>query len=265
MPRWIALLLVCAVPAIASAQAPAPATDTPGAAPSAVASAAAPEAAAKEDISFRSLFMDVPPAFLRLGRPDSLGVLAVAGGTAAMLAPKDEEMTQYASESVRFDHNLLAGHFMGDIYFQGSVALGAYIVGRSIKSYRVTLLGAHLVRSHLLSGFVTDVTKLIAQRERPNGANFSFPSGHTTSAFTTATVLQRHFGWKAGVPAYAIGTYVAMSRMADNRHYPSDLLVGAAVGIVSARSVMVEFGRSRFAVTPLAVAGGGGIAFSLAE
>lgn len=264
MPRWIALLLVCALPASALAQAPTPPADTPAAEPVAV-SAPAAAAAPEEDTSFRSLFMDVPPAFLRLGRPDALGALAAAGSTAAMVAAKDGEMTRYAAASVRFDHNLPGGHFMGDIYFQGSVALGTYIVGRSMKSHRVTLLGAHLVRSHLLSGFVTDVTKLITQRQRPNGANFSFPSGHATSAFTTATVLQRHFGWRAGVPAYALGAYVAMSRMADNRHYPSDLLIGAAVGIVSARSVMVGFGRSRFAVAPLAVAGGGGIAFSLTD
>ena len=46
-------------------------------------------------------------------------------------------------------------------------------------------------------------------------------------------MLQRHFGLKAGIPAYAIGAYVAASRMADNRHFPSDLVMGAAVGIVS--------------------------------
>jgi membrane-associated phospholipid phosphatase len=245
---WLAVILVCVLPGSLFAQAPAPEPAPPA-----------------EDTSFKSLFLDVPPAFLRLGRSDSLVVLATAGGVAGMLAVKDEEMTRYAADSVRFEHNLLAGHFMGDIYFQGSVALGTYIVGRSMKNHRVALLGAHLVRSHLLSGFVTDVTKLVTQRQRPNGANFSFPSGHSTSAFTTATVLQRHFGWKVGVPAYAVGTYVAVSRMADNRHYPSDLLVGAAVGIVSAQSVMVGFGRSRFAVTPLVANGGGGIAFSLVE
>ena len=259
MFRVTAIVLVCILPWSVAAQAPVP-TDTPG-----IDTTAPAAETAEADTSFKSLFTKVPPALLRLGRSDSLRALAIAGGVSAMLAAKDAEMTQYAAESVRFEHNLLAGHFMGDIYFQGSVALGTYIVGRASGNRRVTLLGTHLVRSHLLSGFVTDVTKLVVQRERPNGANYSFPSGHTTQAFTTATVLQRHFGWKAGVPAYALGAYVAVSRMADNRHYPSDLLIGAAIGFVSAQSVMVGFGRSQFVVTPLAVRGGGGVALTLLD
>ena len=52
--------------------------------------------------------------------------------------------------------------------------------------------------------------KYTVRRERPDGSNNkSFPSGHAASAFATATVLQRHYGWKVGAPAYALGSYVA--------------------------------------------------------
>ena len=45
----------------------------------------------------------------------------------------------------------------------------------------------------------------LLQRERPDQSNHqSFPSGHSVSAFATAGVLQRHYGWKAGIPATVI-------------------------------------------------------------
>ena len=76
-------------------------------------------------------------------------------------------------------------------------------------------------------------------------------------------MLQRHFGWKVGVPAYAFASYVAGSRLQENRHYASDVMVGAALGIVSGRAVTVGRGRATFAVSPFAAHGGGGIGFSL--
>ena len=73
-------------------------------------------------------------------------------------------------------------------------------------------------------------------------------------------MLQRHFGWKAGVPAYALATYVAGSRLQENRHYVSDVMFGAAIGILAGRTVTVGRGSSRFAVAPLATNGGVGVA-----
>ena len=54
--------------------------------------------------------------------------------------------------------------------------------------------------------------KMAVRRGRPDGTRFSFPSGHSAVTFASATVLQQHFGWKVGVPAYAVAAYVAASR-----------------------------------------------------
>ena len=51
---------------------------------------------------------------------------------------------------------------------------------------------------------LTLAVKAAVRRTRPEGAGFSFPSGHATITFASATVLQQHFGWKVGVPAYAV-------------------------------------------------------------
>jgi membrane-associated phospholipid phosphatase len=74
-------------------------------------------------------------------------------------------------------------------------------------------------------------------------------------------VLRAHFGWKAGVPAYAVATWVAASRMQSERHYLSDVIAGATVGILAGRSVTVGMGGTRFAVSPMAAPGGIGVSF----
>jgi len=62
----------------------------------------------------------------------------------------------------------------------------------------------------------------------------SFPSGHTSLAFSTATVLSLQYKkWYVTVPAFAWAASVGYSRMALGRHYPSDVLCGAAVGVGS--------------------------------
>jgi membrane-associated phospholipid phosphatase len=63
----------------------------------------------------------------------------------------------------------------------------------------------------------------------------SFPSGHTTMAFATATALTLEYKkWYIAVPAYAWATGVAYSRMYEGKHYPSDVLAGAVLGVGSA-------------------------------
>ena len=104
--------------------------------------------------------------------------------------------------------------------------------------------------------------KQATRRARPEGTGFSFPSGHTAMAFASATVLQRHFGWKVGIPAYAVASYVAASRVQTQRHYLSDVAFGAALGIVAGRTIGIGHGR-QLLLTPLAQRRGAGAAFTL--
>jgi membrane-associated phospholipid phosphatase len=106
------------------------------------------------------------------------------------------------------------------------------------------------------------IFKESTRRSRPEGAGFSFPSGHTTVTFASATVLQRHFGWKAGLPAYAVASYVAASRVEMKRHYLSDVAFGAALGIVAGRTVPIGHGHA-LRLTPMASPSGAGAQFTL--
>ncbi|MCC6370880.1 MAG: phosphatase PAP2 family protein [Bacteroidia bacterium] len=61
---------------------------------------------------------------------------------------------------------------------------------------------------------------------------YSFPSGHTTSAFATATALSLSYKkWYVAVPSYLYAGFVGYSRMRLGVHYPSDVLGGMAIGI----------------------------------
>jgi membrane-associated phospholipid phosphatase len=72
---------------------------------------------------------------------------------------------------------------------------------------------------------------------RPDGSDYSFPSGHTTVAFFGARMLDKEFRkthpWLV-VGAYSIATATGVLRVANNKHWASDVFVGAGLGIASA-------------------------------
>ena len=83
----------------------------------------------------------------------------------------------------------------------------------------------------------TTVLKGLAHSERPNGRPWSWPSGHATSSFTVASVLNEYYGWPVGVPAYATASVVAWAMMDRGEHRASDVLFGAALGCVVGHTV----------------------------
>lgn len=89
-------------------------------------------------------------------------------------------------------------------------------------------------KSFFLNLGVTYALKYSIDRQRPaaNGGH-SFPSGHTSVAFQGASFIQRRYGWRYGLPAYAGAAFVGWSRIDCEMHYPSDVLAGAAIGIAS--------------------------------
>lgn len=100
----------------------------------------------------------------------------------------------------------------------------------------------------ILIGFVITnlLLKNIVNRIRPyevvEGLRFigkmphdaSFPSGHSTCSMATSVVLLKKLPKKAGIPLFVLGILICLSRLYVGVHYPTDVLMGAAVGIVSA-------------------------------
>lgn len=209
--------------------------------------------------SFRRLFTDLPADVQRLPTTGNVLWLGSTGLLALAVHPQDDTITQHAFGSLGLEKALDGGASIGSGLVQGGAALGTYLAGRLSHRPAVAILGADLVRAQIINTALTQGIKVAVDRTRPDGARFSFPSGHSSSAFATATVLQRHFGWKAGIPAYALASYVASSRLTENRHFLSDVVFGAGIGIVSGRSVTFGRGSERFAIAPTLLHGGVGV------
>tara|TARA_R110002167_G_scaffold127760_4_gene309526 strand:+ start:17 stop:754 length:738 start_codon:yes stop_codon:yes gene_type:complete len=71
-------------------------------------------------------------------------------------------------------------------------------------------------------------------KKRPFGnGDKAFPSGHTSTTFQSASFIQRRYGWKYGIPAYALAGFTGFSRLNAKKHDGWDVLAGAVIGIGS--------------------------------
>ena len=225
---------------------------TPAAAQTVAPSASIPQTSR----AFTGLFQDTVTDFRNLASKDTLTVLAVGGLMAAALHRVDQPATTMLSGSKEELYS--SGETIGSARLQFGSALATLAVGRLTGSPKLTAVGADLVSANIVAQTLTTGIKIAARRTRPDGTEFSFPSGHTSVSFAAATVVQRHFGWKAGVPAYAMASFVAASRIHEKRHFLSDVTFGAAVGIASGWAVTVGHGKAQMSVAPIAAPGGGG-------
>lgn len=115
------------------------------------------------------------------------------------------------------------------------------MVGLPASAYLVTLSrkdrdGAwDLSKTLAATAASTLLLNALIEKDSPNGeSSDAFPSGHTSIAFGSAAFLQKRYGWKTGVPAYAVAAYVGWLRVDTDNHDAADVLGGAAVGILSA-------------------------------
>jgi hypothetical protein len=209
--------------------------------------------------TFGSVVHDLGEDVLHL--PSVANALWLAGGgtTALVVHHWDDEITGDAPEKGADSDGLGGGSIGGGGAVQGGVAVGTFLIGKVAHNARVAVLGAELVRAQVINAGLTGALKVAVQRERPDGGHYSFPSGHTSASFATATVLGEEFGWRAGVPANVFAAYVAASRVHDRQHYASDVVFGAAIGIVSGRTVMVGHGHHAFRVDPVLTSGGAAV------
>ena len=211
--------------------------------------------------SSSELFTGTLRGFRQLPSSSSLGIVALGGIAAVGAHAIDRDVTRSFSGSRPLDGTFKSGAVVGGAPFQLGAAFATYAIGRALNKPCAASFGADLIQAQLMAQGMTMALKQSTKRSRPDGSGFSFPSGHTTMAFASATVIERHFGWKAGIPAYAVATYVAASRVQMKRHYLSDVAFGAALGIAAGRTVSVGHGR-RLMLTPMATPGGAGAGFT---
>ena len=121
-------------------------------------------------------------------------------------------------------------------YLPAMVMIGMKIGGYEGLSSWNKMLAADALSCGIMAAAVNSI-KYTVRRPRPDGsANNSFPSGHTATAFMTATMLYKEYGWKSpwiSIGSYSIAAVTGVSRILNNKHWMSDVAMGAAIGIGS--------------------------------
>ena len=174
--------------------------------------------------------------------PSLVGATVIAGTHLV-----DGQVHDYFASEDRFG---VFERIVGDQLGRGAVVFGAvgglWTVSHFYGNDRFRRFSHDLAQASALTGLITFGFKQGVGRTRPNGSNtLSFPSGHSSAAFTAATIVEHHYGRMASVAAYATASFVAASRLDANKHYLSDVVAGAAVGYVVGRTVVRRRAESR--------------------
>jgi membrane-associated phospholipid phosphatase len=176
-------------------------------------------------------------------------------GSAVLLYNKDQQAFDFfdrqLTESAAKDfsrYSELGGNGLMTIPDLGAM----YWAGTSHSDCRLKEASLAGLQAFVLSAGAAWLVKSLAGRPRPNAGYESdtwygpfsghdaFPSGHTTRAFAVATVLAGYYKDKmwVGITAYGLATFTASGRLLSGEHWPSDVLVGMALGYVVGRGVL---------------------------
>lgn len=209
---------------------------------------------------------------------------AVATGlVVGSMALLDQHAADYIDKHHTDTKNHLADTFepFGAEYAP-AVLGGFYLAGRlgdNPNAYAVAEDG--LAASIIAAGLIAPAIKLTFGRDRPSadngahsfaplhGGGSSFPSGHTTEAFTLAATIAEHYDqpW-VDWTAYGVATMVGYARMEHRAHFLSDVIAGAFIGVSVAKSIVAHNqearGHTHSHLTPIVSHGALGIGFSVA-
>jgi membrane-associated phospholipid phosphatase len=211
-----------------------------------------------------TLVKDTASDFVAYPKRKSTWVILGMGAVAALAVhPADDYVEEHIVGNEAATDFFKLGKWVGSSYVQIGSAVGLWVVGRYIlpsanesRTNKVSHLGFDLLRAQIVSQALVQGMKYSFQRNRPTGECCAFPSGHAAAAFASAAVLERHMGYRASWPALIGATYVAASRLVDNRHFLSDVAFGAAVGTTAGWTVVGRHGRNEYALMPTPVRGG---------
>jgi membrane-associated phospholipid phosphatase len=195
-------------------------------------------------------------------------MLAGSVVVATLLArPFDDRMAARLQDSSAQASRRIQGMatFVRTVATPGSYVIGGsmYVVGRLSKNERLADLGWHGSEALIVGELLAGVIKGTAGRQRPSvlprnsndyqlfrgffqGDHFrSFPSGHATSAFAAAAAVSSETSrwwpetrWIIGPILFTGATLTGVSRMYNNRHWASDVLIGAGVGTFAGLKVV---------------------------
>ncbi len=202
----------------------------------------------------RDVPKDLDLSFERQFAPEGLITIAATGALFAFARPQDRRLRgAVTTPPLPISHDLASvGTYLGNGAVLFPMAAATYAAGRWAGSGAAQETGAMGFEALSLAGLETEVLKYAAQRRRPDGSDkYSFPSGHSSESFAVAAVLASQYGWQAGVPACLAAGFVGYTRLQNDKHWLSDVVAGAGLGLLSGRAVWrVHREEGRVAVLP---------------
>ena len=165
-------------------------------------------------------------------------LLGASGATIALRQHTDEHNAEFFEDENHFGQGWRdALSFVGSPathFVLGGLWYAAGIVKQDEKTYEV---GRTLIDALAITGATTLAIKYASGRDSPNGEEYAFPSGHTSSTVTFAAVMHNAYGPWVGIPLYGLSALVGIERLDDQEHWLSDVVFGAALGLVVGHTV----------------------------
>lgn len=224
--------------------------------------AASPE---YRDLSVRDFPVELGRNFAGLISTDNIKPVLFGGlATAAAFVPQKRMEGYFRDHSKPAIHEV--GDVMGDLFFAGPAVGAAFVAGRFSEDTKFRSFSYSLAQGFVVDQSIVIGLKYAVSSERPNHeSSTSFPSGHTSIAFTSATIASRYYGSKIGIPAYLLAGFIGYSRMADRAHRFTDVVAGAAVGYIVGRTISrrAAFDPNRRVNWNVTVPPGGGVGLAL--
>jgi hypothetical protein len=143
--------------------------------------------------------------------PNNLFYLFSGTIASLMVWPYDEDISEAVQDDFQ-EFELQAPDKLGGFFVVTGASLFTHLFGRAIRTPHIANTGLYLLEAYLTTEFITVAIKKLVGRTRPNGENrLSFPSGHASGMFTVASVLDKRYGYKVGIPSYLLATFVGIS------------------------------------------------------
>ena len=188
---------------------------------------------------YRMTFLRTNPGVEPYKALDDLTFVGIPIFTAGMIAKSEKK--SFRQNSPGNNHTLLTS-FKTHIddysqFFGPVVTTGLKLAGVEGRSDWGRYLASAAMSYGFMGIFVNSI-KYTAKEMRPDGSTAnSWPSGHTATAFVGATILHKEFGltrspWFS-VAGFSVATATGIMRVLNNRHWVSDVLSGAGIGIMS--------------------------------
>jgi membrane-associated phospholipid phosphatase len=169
---------------------------------------------------------------------NALRLAASLGGSLAIRGIWDDDVRQWTAPRPARWGNVSRGlseSAVGHWHLAG--ILGVYGASLCRQDPYLHDMSGGLLNAWMLAGAATWALKLPIDTERPDGGRHSFPSGHSSTSFALAAVVDEYYGPLAGIPAYGLAGLVGWSRIDLRRHDLSDVVFGSALGYVIGKSV----------------------------